>query len=263
MVENEPAGGAVSEIRRSGSLILNADDWGRDRNTTDRTLDCVQRRSVSSVSAMVFMEDSERAEAIAQEHAINTGLHLNLTTPFTGGDPPSKLKKCQEEIARYLLRHRLAQVMFHPGLTSAFRYVVASQLDEFSRLYGRAPSRLDGHHHMHLCANVLLQGLLPQNTIVRRNFSFEAGEKSLWNRYYRRVIDRGLAKYHRMTDYFFSLPPLEPLSRLERIFSLAREWVVEVEAHPANEDEYRFLTEDGIGPFVENVRIECPPVISR
>src|SRR6185436_18089720 len=177
---------------RAGFLIVNADDWGRASDTTDRTLECIRGGSVSSVSAMVFMEDSNRAATIAREHAIESGLHLNFTTPFSAGNCPSRLMECQQKIARYLLRHRLAQVMFQPGLINAFEYVVVAQLDEFRRLYGTDPFRLDGHHHMHLCANVLFQGLLPQNTIVRSNFSFEAGEKSLWNRLYRRVVDRVL-----------------------------------------------------------------------
>ena len=55
-------------------LIINADDWGRTCDTTDRTIECFRSNGVSSVSAMVFMEDSERAAMIAQEHAIETGL---------------------------------------------------------------------------------------------------------------------------------------------------------------------------------------------
>src|SRR5215467_1795586 len=69
--------------REAGLLFVNADDWGRTRDTTDKTYDCIRRRSVSSVSAMVFMEDSERAAKLAQEHKIETGLHLNLTAPFS------------------------------------------------------------------------------------------------------------------------------------------------------------------------------------
>lgn len=234
---------------------MNADDWGRDRRTTDRTLDCMRHGALSSVSAMVFMEDSERASVLAHEHGIETGLHLNLTAPFTGRDCPSKVRECQEKIGRYLLRHRLARAIFHPGLTSEFEYLVKTQLDEFRRLYGAAPSRIDGHHHMHLCANVLSQGLLPLGTIVRRNFSFEVGEKSVWNRLYRRWIDRRLAKRHRLTDYFFSLGPIEPVNRLYRIVSLAQEWVVEVETHPVKPDEYRFLTEEGIARLGRRVKV--------
>lgn len=247
----------------TGSLIINADDWGRDRHTTDQTLDCFRRGAVSSVSAMVFMEDSERAAVTAREYGVDSGLHLNLTTPFSGRGCSSMLREQQEKITLYLMRHRLAQVMFHPGLTSEFEYVVKAQVDEFGRLYGAAPMRLDGHHHMHLCANVVLQHVLPQGSIVRRNFSFEAGEKSVWNRVYRGWIDRMLKKRHRLADYFFSLPPLQPESRLKRIAMLARDWVVEVEAHPVNQSEYRFLTEGGILRFAEGVRVVPAGVLSR
>lgn len=239
----------------SGALILNADDWGRTCDTTDRTLECIRSKSVSSVSAMVFMEDSERAAMIAQEHAIETGLHLNFTTPFSAGSCTPKLKECQQKIARTLLRHRLAKVMFYPGLIHAFEFVVAAQIEEFRRLYGTEPSRLDGHHHMHLCANVLFQGLLPTNTVVRRNFSFDAAEKPLLNRLYRKAVDRMLARRHRLADYFFSLAPLQPEDRLQRIISLSRKYVVEVEAHLVNQDEYRFLAEGGISRLAGDIRI--------
>jgi chitin disaccharide deacetylase len=238
----------------SGVLILNADDWGRTCDTTDRTIECIRHKSISSVSAMVFMKDSERAATIAQEDAIETGLHLNFTTPFSAGSCTPKLKECQQKIARNLLRHRLAQVMFHPGLIHAFEYVVAAQIEEYHRLYGTTPSRLDGHHHMHLCANVLFQGLLPANTVVRRNFSFDATEKTLLNRLYRRLVDRMLARRHRLADYFFSLAPLQPEDRLQRIILLSRKYVVEVEAHPINHDEYRFLAEGGISRLAEDIR---------
>ena len=259
----EVNGGSAGLRQRTGALIVNADDWGRDRRTTDQTLECLRFGTVSAVSAMVFMEDSERAAVIAQERGIESGLHLNLTTPFSGRSCSSRLKEHQGKISRYLQRHRLAQVMFHPGLTSEFEYVVKAQLDEFDRLYGVAPVRLDGHHHMHLCANVVLQHLLPKDSIVRRNFSFEAGEKSVWNRGYRDCVDRMLKRRHRLADYFFSLPPLQPESRLKRIAMLARDWVVEVEAHPVNQSEYQFLTEGGILRFAEGVRVASARAMLR
>jgi hypothetical protein len=191
---------------------------------------------------MVFMEDSERAAGIAQERGIDAGLHLNFTTPFTARDCPAALVERQGELARRLLRHRLSQVVFYPWLMRSFEYVVSAQRDEFCRLYGAAPERLDGHHHMHLCANVLLGRLLPPGTVVRRNTSFPWGEKSWANRFYRQISDHLLARRHRLTDFFFSLSPLEPAGRLQRIFSLARRFVVELETHPLSSEEYRVLT---------------------
>ena len=224
-----------------GVLIINADDWGQDHETTIRTLECIQCGSVSSVSAMVFMEYSEPAAAVAREREIDAGLHLNFTASFSAHNFPAQLLEHQNRLISYL-RRPLAWTIFHPGLMRSFEYVVAVQIEEFHRLYGRLPERLDGHHHMHLCANVLFGGLLWPGTIVRRNFSFRAGEKSLGNRLVRRLIDHVLARRHRLVDFFFSLAPLEPPERLQRFVSLARNFTVEIETHPINADEYRFLT---------------------
>jgi predicted glycoside hydrolase/deacetylase ChbG (UPF0249 family) len=224
-------------------LIINADDWGRDQENTDRILSCFQRNSISSVSAMVFMEDSERGASLARESGVDAGLHLNFTTPFSARNCPAKLAEQQRLLTSYLRRHRLAQVLFHPGLTGAFEYVTTAQLEEYRRLYGAEPRRVDGHHHMHLCANVLAQGLLPRGILVRRNFSFQAGEKSVVNRFYRQALDRRLARKYRLVDYLFSLAPLQPRERLDRVLSLARRGVVEMETHPIQDDEYAFLTE--------------------
>jgi predicted glycoside hydrolase/deacetylase ChbG (UPF0249 family) len=247
----------------SGLLIVNADDWGRDRDTTDRILDCCLLGSVSSVSAMVFMEDSERAAAVARERGVEAGLHLNLTAPFTCSRVAAELAEHQQRLASHLLRHRLAQVVYHPGLVRSFEYVVAAQIDEFRRLYGGAPDRIDGHHHMHLCANVLIQKLLPAGTMVRRSFSFERNEKGLANRLYRRVVDRSLARRHLLTDYFFALPPLAPASRLQKIFALAREFAVELETHPVNPEEHRYLAGGEFFRHIADVRIARLSVVRR
>jgi hypothetical protein len=224
-----------------GALIINADDWGRDRQTTDEIFQCIRRGTVSSTSAMVFMEDSERAADLARERNIDAGLHLNFTTVFASSRCSSVVAKHQARIVSFLTRNRWAQVIFHPGLRGAFRAVVDAQLEEFQRLFGHEPNRVDGHHHMHLCANVLRENLLPAGTVARRNFTFAPGEKSRVNIWYRQTIDKKLAKRHRLTDMLFSLPPLAPSSRVDRVLSLSESHVVELETHPVNADEKAFL----------------------
>jgi chitin disaccharide deacetylase len=243
-------------LHQNGRLIVNADDWGRDPQTTDRILECVVHKALSSASAMVFMEDSERAAAMARERGIDCGLHLNFTAPFSAPGTPLALLKRQHRLSVFLRRHRYAQVVFHPSLAGSFKYVVAAQLEEFERLYGTGPSRIDGHHHMHLCSNVLLGGLLPSGTVVRRSFSFQQREKGWSNRFYRKFVDRLLSRRHRLTDYFFSLQPFEPPGRLQRIFSLAREAVVEVVTHPVKPEELRFLAGGEIFGMLGNCLIE-------
>ena len=225
-----------------GRLIINADDWGRDRENTDRTFDCFARGAISSASAMVFMEDSERAAEIATSHGVDCGLHLNLTSAFTARNTPRKLADTQSRISRFLRSHRYAQIIYHPGLRNGFEYVVKAQLDEFLRIFGVAPERIDGHHHMHLCSNVIADKLLPAGTIVRRNFTFASGEKGIVNRVYRGIVDRAVQRRHRTTDGLYSLPPLSPAGRVKAIFSKAQQQIIEVETHPVNADEYRFLT---------------------
>jgi hypothetical protein len=221
---------------------VNADDWGRDRTTTDRAFECAEVGAISSVSAMVFMADSERAAEVARTSQIDAGLHLNFTEPFSAAGVAAPLLEHQRKLRKRLESHALARILYYPGLARSFQYVVAAQIDEYRRLYGSDPQRIDGHHHLHLCTNVLWDGLLPAGTIIRRNFSFRSGEKSLVNRLYRKEVDRRLTRRHRLVDFLYNLLPLQPESRLQRIFSQAREAMVELETHPVNPEEYRFLT---------------------
>ncbi|PYL02866.1 MAG: chitooligosaccharide deacetylase, partial [Verrucomicrobia bacterium] len=64
-------------------LIINADDWGCSVAETDAALRCYKGGRITSVSAMVFMEDSERAAELAKENELDVGLHLNFTDKFT------------------------------------------------------------------------------------------------------------------------------------------------------------------------------------
>jgi chitin disaccharide deacetylase len=248
---------------KRGVLILNADDWGRDLQNTDSILACFKAGSLSSASAMVFMADSERSASLAAEHGLETGLHLNFTAGFTGTNYPAGLAERQKLLSRYLRGHRLAQIVFHPTLRKHFQYVVEAQLDEFRRLYGQNPERVDGHHHMHLCANVLWQRLLPAGTMVRRNFSFLRGQKSALNVRYRRWVDGLLARRHVLTDFFFSIEPVANIQRLGEVFSLAEKFSVEVETHPVNAEEFSFLAEGGLFRCFPGVAIGRPSTLLK
>ena len=251
------AGGVRQAAYRSGNgrLVVNADDWGRDVETTNKTLDCVRRETVSAVSAMVFMEDSERAAALSREYGIDTGLHINFSAGFSASAYPQPLAEHHRKVARFLLSHAMARVLYHPGLGRSFEYVVKAQIDEFQRIYGRPPTRLDGHHHLHLSTNVLAAGLLPSGTWIRRNFSFQPGEKGGLNRLYRKAVDKRLARSHLLVDFVFNLAPLQPAARLDRVFSMAQNAVVELETHPINRDEYSFLAEGEIFKTWRNLPI--------
>jgi predicted glycoside hydrolase/deacetylase ChbG (UPF0249 family) len=222
-------------------LIINADDFGRSAAETNAALRGYKAGRITSVSAMVFMAHSERAAELAQENELNVGLHLNFAERFTGNSVATNLETYQDKIVRFLMRNRYSQLFYNPFLRKAFSYSYQAQADEFARLFGRPPSHIDGHHHMHLCANVLLSNLIPPGMKIRRNFSFWPGEKSWFNRAYRALVDRWLAKKYRLTDYFFDLTQCIQDEKLDRVATLAKSNNVELMTHPIFELESAYL----------------------
>ena len=161
-------------------LIINADDFGRSVAETDAALQVLPAGRLTSLSAMVFMADSERAAELAKgEKELDVGLHLNFTERFTGKNKCAKLTDYQNRLAIYLGRNKYSQLFYNPLLRRAFSYSCKAQVEEFTRLFGKPPSHIDGHHHMHLCANLLLSNLIPAGMKIRRNFSFLPRRKEL------------------------------------------------------------------------------------
>ena len=85
-------------------LIINADDFGRSAAETKNrsALRCYQAGRITSVSAMVFMVDSERAAQVANANGLEVGLHLNFSDPFTDGRCPERLRDCHNRIVMFL-----------------------------------------------------------------------------------------------------------------------------------------------------------------
>jgi len=222
-------------------LVINADDLGRNPQATNAILECCSAKRITSASAMVFMQDSARAASVAKEAPLDIGLHINFTESFTGPGVSDSLRRNHERIRSFLWRSKFALLIYNPFLRDAFREVFEAQAAEFARLYGRAPARYDGHQHMHLCSNMVLQKLIPANSKVRRSFSFAAGEKNFFNRHYRAIIDRRLAARYRIGDFFFALQQFLPVSKMGKVVELARTREVELMTHPEVKSDYETL----------------------
>jgi predicted glycoside hydrolase/deacetylase ChbG (UPF0249 family) len=190
---------------------------------------------------MVFMRDSRRAADLTRECSIDVGLHLNFTQELTQKIYNSLLCDYHDLIARFLTRNKYNFLMYNPVLRKQFEYVFRVQYDEFELLYGTSPSHINGHHHMHLCANMLIERIIPEGQKVRRNFYFAPGEKSLLNRMYRAVIDKWLARRYLMTDYLFSLLECINRGRLSGALELAKTSNVELQTHPELGEEFEWL----------------------
>jgi predicted glycoside hydrolase/deacetylase ChbG (UPF0249 family) len=236
-------------------LIVNADDWGRNTTSTDNTMDCFKNGRITSVSAMVFMEDSKRAAALALKNGLDAGLHLNFTTKFNPNIASSKLLECQQRVTAFLQKNRYYFLLYNPALKRDFQYVFSAQYEEYTRLYHQQPTHIDGHHHMHLCANVLLQKLIPRGSKVRRNFSFTSNEKGRVNRLYRFLADRWLRRRYQCTDFFFSIVPMHKSHRLRGIVELSLAHNVELMVHPEKPDEHHYLLSTEYMEMIRNKKI--------
>jgi hypothetical protein len=236
-------------------LIINADDFGSTKLATERIMTCFRHGAVTSTSAMVFMEDSERAAEFAKESGLDVGLHLNFTQAFTGTRCNSRGRERQERVARFLTRHKLSQLVYHPGLQTDFQYVFRLQLDEFLLLFSKAPSHFDGHHHMHLCANMLLRRVVPKGEKIRRPFSFFPGQKSSINLLYRWLVNNWIRRTYRAVDFLFSLADCIEFEEFDRIAELAAVASVELETHPEEPGELAWLMGNGYAQFRGKVRL--------
>lgn len=222
-------------------LIINADDWGISASVTDSILACYKRGGITTASAMMFMADSERAAGLALGEGIEVGLHLNFSDEFTGGSRSSKLDEQQKRLSEFLIKNKYSLILYNPFLRKEFEFVYRVQYEEFVKLYRREPAHVNGHRHMHLCTNVLFDGLIHENSKVRKSFSFRPGEKSQINRWYRSLVDAWIKRRYACTDYFFSIAPIEDSVRLRRIVKLAKCHNVELMVHPHKAEEYEYL----------------------
>jgi len=234
-------------------LIINADDLGRDKEASNTSLACFAEGSITSASIMVFMADSERAAEAVRRAGLETGLHLNLTQPYNGPGIAGSLSLSQSSVARYLRRGKWAQVVYNPFLKHDVAASFEAQLDEYRRLFQSEPAHFNGHNHMHLCMNMLINPVIPAGSGVRRDFTFRRGEKGILKRLYRRGVDAWVEGHYRSTDAFYSIDPVSDLSRLVRIVDLAKTMNVELMVHAWRQDQFKLLKSQEFRELIAHV----------
>ncbi len=225
-----------------GLLIVNADDWGGQSSSTDPILTCFEAGAVTSTTAMVHMADSERAAEIALAHRLPVGLHLNLTLAFDSPDSPAPVRDRQARVVELLGGGR-AHRAWRPSAGGLVRRAIADQLVEFERLYGRPPTHIDGHQHVHQSPAVLLSGRLPRDLPKRRavNWPPGGGLRSRLTHGVRNLFMVGLDT----TDWFVSISVIHPAlggAGLDELLDRSATDSVEIMVHPQWTAEFELLT---------------------
>lgn len=236
-------------------LIITADDYGKTRHATDSILECFSNKRVTSAAAMVFMEDSERAATLTLNKNLEVGLHLNFTEPFTSKNIPLNLNNHQNKVVSYLKKEKISRVVYNPFLKDSIAYLFRAQQDEFTRIYKRSPGFINGHHHVHLCANVLASNLITKGFRVRGTFTLNKREKNPINRLYRNILDTYVSKKFISTDSFFAIDHVINHSRLRDIFKRAENNKVEIVVHPENIKDLAFLLSDQFKNLLDSIQV--------
>jgi hypothetical protein len=230
-----------------GLVIVNADDWGLSEAVTDAILRCFEAGGITSASAMVWMPDSERAASLSRERGLPSGLHLNLDCAFAPGNAPQSVCSAQERIIPWFAsprRYRNLSYNASRPFRRSLDTTIEAQLDEFRARYGREPTHIDGHHHVHMAWNVLASKAIPDGAAMRTTRRQERA--SLPVRALRSLRVRWLRHRFRTTDYFYDLRRFgladgmsgrTDLGLLQAIGA----HTVEVMAHPAARDEFELL----------------------
>lgn len=231
-----------------GLLIVNADDFGATPEITDAVAACMAAGAVTSTTAMVYMEDSERAAALARERGLTAvGLHFNLTEPLATA--PDEERERAGRLRAHFARLDRRRWTFDPRKLGDIAAAFAAQLAEFHRIYGRAPDHVDSHQHVHTSPDVLLA--LPRGLKVRQTRSPAPGAPAGPKRRAAHLVKHGmLAGRYRTTDRFWPIDALHPAFRgsqdtLDAAIAVAGQRSVEIMVHPGVASQLPVLLADG------------------
>ncbi len=128
-------------------LIVNADDFNLTPGVTRGILDGHRHGIITSTTVMVNLPGLEHSRDLAMDGApdLGLGLHLNFTlgTPVL---PPPAVPSLVDAAGRF---HRDRERLGTSGNPSEIRAEAAAQLVRFRSVFGRPPTHLDTHYHMH------------------------------------------------------------------------------------------------------------------
>jgi predicted glycoside hydrolase/deacetylase ChbG (UPF0249 family) len=230
-------------------LVVNADDFGLTPGVGRGILEAHRAGIVTSTTALVNLspQGDLDAEAVG-EAGLGVGLHVNLTwgAPVS---PPAQVPSLVDGDGRF---RRDPEVVAAHVTVEEVRREAEAQLDVFARRFGRSPTHLDSHHHVHRQPRVMdaiMEVALAAHLPVR---SQDAGFR------------QGLRRYGvHTTDHFLGDAGMEPYWTVERLLDALAGLAVgvtELMCHPGRFDEALAGSRYGRQREVE-LRALCDPEV--
>lgn len=100
---------------------------------------------------------------------------------------------------------------------------------------------------------MLASNIIPKGTRLRGTFTFDAGEKPLFNLLYRHILDIWISRRFISPGSFYSIVAVQNHKRLQNIINSAVKKTIEIEVHPENDEEIEFLLSDRYKNLIDSV----------
>ena len=128
-------------------FILCADDYGFSPGISSAIRDLIDRGRLSATSCMTMSPFWPDHASWLKPYAdqVDVGLHLTLTDQRPLGPMPRTAPGDRFPPLRMLMRKALTRQLDQGEIDSELN----RQLDAFERAFGRVPSHIDGHQHIH------------------------------------------------------------------------------------------------------------------
>jgi predicted glycoside hydrolase/deacetylase ChbG (UPF0249 family) len=132
-------------------LIVNADDFGLTAGVSRGILDAHRTGLVTSTTVLASLVPQPELDAAAVGSGLGIGLHFNLTwgRPVS---PAALVPSLVDGEGRFERDLADLQARAHPD---DVRRECEAQIEAFARRFGRAPTHLDSHHHVHRLPRVM------------------------------------------------------------------------------------------------------------
>lgn len=129
------------------SLIINADDYCISEQVSLGILDAFNSGAITSTSVVVNMPCFAKMGKAIRDTSFDCGLHLNLTVGETVSGANLSL-----------IKHAGPSGILNPLILSALKGTgrdkvereISAQFSKFMDFFGKAPSHVDSHHHIHM-----------------------------------------------------------------------------------------------------------------
>lgn len=228
-------------------IIVNADDFGMDRDTLEATIACFHSRAITSATLMAGMPATEAALAFAAEHPeLSFGVHLffGRVTTEKPISPPQTIPSLVQDDGRLRPAAEIRWGGVYGRLSEQdIATEMAAQIEYFVQR-GLKISHVDSHWHMHKMRPFFdaLQTVLPQFGITHVRGAQNVFTARPWRSptywlgsYWHRRITRSF----KTTDLLFMSHTSDLAWPTRLLRKLPTSGSIEVCVHPGRDESWR------------------------